>query len=100
MSGLGGLHMGGCQKYGPFLRVLNIKWHLVFRGPIKGDQSFDNHPHLEALGPGADWAWEVEQGLRTGNLKFQGSGLRFFGILLELRLGVADLCCSGMTSWV
>ena len=37
--------MGGCQNYGPFLGILNIRCRTRIRDP-KRDLDFDNHPHM------------------------------------------------------
>ena len=38
-----GLHMGGCQNYGPLFGSLKI------RGAFKRDHNFDNHPHAAGI---------------------------------------------------
>ena len=35
--------LGGCQKCGPFLGTLNIRYRILI-GIQKGDHNFDNHP--------------------------------------------------------
>ena len=38
--------MGGCQSYGPFLGILNIRGRIIVIGTQKGDHNFDNHPYV------------------------------------------------------
>ena len=41
--------MDGCQNYGPFLGILNIRCHIIYRDP-KRDHNFDNHPYNISYG--------------------------------------------------
>ena len=38
------IFMGGCQNYGPFLGILNIRGRIIIGTP-KRDHNFDNHPY-------------------------------------------------------
>ena len=50
-------HVGGCQKYGPFLGALNIRCRFFDRDP-KRDHNFDSHPcGLHAMGPDCGDVW-------------------------------------------
>ena len=44
------IYMGGCQKYGPFLGILNIRCRIII-GTQKRDHNFENHLYIYMHSP-------------------------------------------------